>query len=213
MEIAGSFRVQPRDDQRPYRLSAPSVSLPCGGLRGFSSSEVRESVETGSSLPLLDFHSPSETSRETAARYPKVSQLPPLEFHPLQRLQLGASVPEAGFPGPDSPCAFRFSQPLDAFIRSEPADPCGSVRSWGSPSRALFHPCSRAPSPAPFPSCRWVRPSCRGTTTDHLPQEPRICASARLCSPRPPEHSPTSGSCSTRESVASNRLFRPARST
>jgi hypothetical protein len=46
--------------------------------------------------------------------------------------------------------AFRFSQPPDAFSRSEPAGLVScQIRSWGSPSRAFLLPCSRTPSPAP----------------------------------------------------------------
>jgi hypothetical protein len=53
-------------------------------------------------------------------------------------------------------CAFRFSQPLGAFIRPEPAPAlfhAGSALGV-KPSRALFLPRSRTLSPAPFPSWR-----------------------------------------------------------
>jgi len=51
--------------------------------------------------------------------------------------------------------AFRFSQPLGAFIRPEPAGPISCrIRSWGPPFRALFLPRSRTPFPAPLPSWR-----------------------------------------------------------
>jgi len=47
------------------------------------------------------------------------------------------------------------------------------IRSWGSPFRALLLPHSRAPSPAPLPSCRW------------LPQPtPQPTLVARACAPR-----------------------------
>jgi hypothetical protein len=56
-------------------------------------------------------------------------------------------------------CAFRFSQPLDALIRPEPAGLVScQIRSWGSPSRAFLLPRSRMPSPAPIPSWRWFHP-------------------------------------------------------
>ena len=52
--------------------------------------------------------------------------------------------------------AFRFSRPLGVFVRPGPAGLVScQIRSWGSPFRALLLPCSRTPSPAPLPSCRW----------------------------------------------------------
>jgi hypothetical protein len=78
-----------------------------------------------------------------------------MEFVPLQRLPArGSGIKWSGFPRPIA-CASRFSQPLDALIRPEPAGLVScQIRSWGLPFRALLLPCSRSPSPAPLPSCR-----------------------------------------------------------
>jgi len=55
-------------------------------------------------------------------------------------------------------CAFRFSQPLGAFIRPEPTRPCSMPDPLlGSPSRAFLLPRSRTLFPAPFPSWRLRR--------------------------------------------------------
>jgi hypothetical protein len=50
-----------------------------------------------------------------------------------------------------------------------------------SPFRAFLLPCSRSPSPAPLPSCRWKRPSCRPA----LPTSARKRAFARHVFDRP----------------------------
>jgi len=68
----------------------------------------------------------SSTERQLAA--------PPLRFRPLQRLpSLGQRHDLAG-PAFPTACAFRFSQPLGAFIRPEPAGLVSCrIRSWGHP--------------------------------------------------------------------------------
>jgi hypothetical protein len=49
--------------------------------------------------------------------------------------------------------AYRFSQPLDAFIRPAPAGLVScQIRSWGSPFGAFLLPRSRTPSLTPLPS-------------------------------------------------------------
>jgi len=69
---------------------------------------------------------PVQTRRQLAA--------PPLRFLPLQRFPRPEQRHD--WPGLLLPtaCAFRFSQPLDAFIRPEPAGLISCrIRSWGHP--------------------------------------------------------------------------------
>jgi hypothetical protein len=83
---------------------------------------------------------------------------PPLRFDPLQRfLAWDSGLKWPGLPRPTA-CAFRFSQPLGAFIRPIPPGLVScQIRSWGLPSKAFLLPRSRAPSPMPLPSGRWER--------------------------------------------------------
>jgi len=83
---------------------------------------------------------------------------PPLRFRPLQRFPSSEQRHEMVGPAFPTACAFRFSQPLGAFIRPEPTRPCSMPDPLlGSPSRALLLPRSRALFPTPLPSWR----SCR----------------------------------------------------
>jgi len=70
-----------------------------------------------------------------------------------------------------------------------------------SPFRALFLPCSRTPSPAPLPSCRWkeaaIRPGCHWTA--HAPKY--RAGTAGVPYGRAVETSPPPGLCSTRKSA------------
>jgi hypothetical protein len=58
----------------------------------------------------------------------------PLRFRPLQRFPSAGQRHELAGNACPTACAFRFSQPLGAFIRPEPAGlvPC-RIRSWGHP--------------------------------------------------------------------------------
>jgi hypothetical protein len=65
------------------------------------------------------------------------------------------------WPGLPRPTAFasRFSQPLDAFIRSTSAGLVSCrIRSWGSPFRAFSSRAAWSPSPVLVPSCRSITP-------------------------------------------------------
>jgi hypothetical protein len=80
---------------------------------------------------------------------------PPLRFGPLQRIPARDKdmVNCPGDTSPETPCAFRFSQPPDALHRPVPAGPISDqIRSWGFPYRAFLLSCSRTPSPGPIPS-------------------------------------------------------------
>jgi hypothetical protein len=134
-----------------------------------------------------------------------------MRFCPLQRFPNSwqrhddrASYDPAAF-------AFRFSQPLDALIRLEPAGLVScQIRSWGSPFRALLLPRSRTPSPAPVPSCRWDAFPCwspdpaAAVANAETPRQHWLDRSSN-----PSEQPSPSGLCSTRESATSGRLFRP----
>jgi len=59
---------------------------------------------------------------------------PPLRFRPLQRLPNPGQRHELAGSAFPTACAFRFSQPLGAFIRPEPAGLVSCrIRSWGHP--------------------------------------------------------------------------------
>jgi hypothetical protein len=105
-------------------------------------------------------------------------------------------------------CAFRFSQPPDALLHSEPTGLVSCrIRSWGSPFRALFlivQPYAdfrrRSPhvvgQPAHFADCRNLSPTEMGTK--HRKHGAKLAM-------RPS----TSGCCSTRESTTVDGRFRP----
>jgi hypothetical protein len=80
---------------------------------------------------------------------------PPMRFMPLQRIPTQSSR-YLGFARDShtrAPCAFRFSQPPDAFGRPMPAGRVSDqIRSWGFPFRALLLPRSSSLSPTPMPS-------------------------------------------------------------
>jgi hypothetical protein len=94
----------------------------------------------------LSFHSPTETSQASSGCYTTVGHptatsngsslevpSPTAYPHMRQRLEV-ARVCLAR-----AACAFRFSQPLGAFIRPMLAGPVScQIRSWGSPFRALL---------------------------------------------------------------------------
>jgi hypothetical protein len=86
---------------------------------------------------------------------------PPVRSLPLQRLPvLGSGTKVTELPELDRPTPSGF---LNLVASSSAHGPAGlvscQIRSWGSPFKALLLPCSRTPSPAPLPSCRWNAPS------------------------------------------------------
>jgi len=111
--------------------------------------EKQLNVFPGSSpgLRLLSRGRPSTEPLHRALGFPKTrrskknafSTAPPLRFLPLQRFPRPEQRHEwPGLPRPTA-CAFRFSQPLGAFIRPEPAGLVSCrIRSWGHPPE----PCS-----------------------------------------------------------------------
>jgi len=139
-----------------------------GWTTGSSLSGPRETSEWFPD-PLMGFGSSSEDAQAPSrCPEPLVSQIPdagpltgrqlaapPLRFRPLQRLPSSRQRHELAGDAIPAACAFRFSQPLGAFIRPEPPRPCFMPDPLlGSPSRALFLPRSRTLFPAPFPSWR-----------------------------------------------------------
>jgi hypothetical protein len=106
-----------------------------GWASGSSEGRTRSLEKNRSEHPLLGFCSSSEYSQTSSGRLPdsrSCHAAPPLRFWPLQRFpaQGSGSVERACLSR--SPCAFRFSQPLDALIRPEPANHIsGWIRSWG----------------------------------------------------------------------------------
>jgi hypothetical protein len=139
-----------------------------GWTTGSSPSGPRETSEWFPD-PLMGFGSPSEDA-QAPSRCPEslVTQksdvgpttdrqlaAPPLRFRPLQRFPSSGQRHELVGHAIPTACAFRFSQPLGAFIRPEPTRPYSMPDPLlGSPSRAFFLPRSRTPFPAPFPSWR-----------------------------------------------------------
>jgi hypothetical protein len=110
-----------------------------GRAPGSSRSKPPRTIDlyAGSSpgLRLLFRGGPSTKPLHTAPGFPGVrSAAPPLRFRPLQRLPRPGQRHELAEPASSTACAFRFSQPLGAFIRPEPAGlvPC-RIRSWGHP--------------------------------------------------------------------------------
>jgi hypothetical protein len=118
-----------------------------GWTTGSSPSGPRETSEWFPD-PLMGFGSPSEDA-QAPSRCPEslVTQksdvgpttdrqlaAPPLRFRPLQRFpSLGQRHELVGHAIPTA-CAFRFSQPLGAFIRPELAGLVSCrIRSWGHP--------------------------------------------------------------------------------
>jgi hypothetical protein len=118
-------------DYRVFALQAPEkqVNDSRDPLMGFGSpSEVAQAPSRCHEHPVSQIPDVrSETKRQLAA--------PPLRFRPLQRLPSTEQRHElAGIACPTA-CAFRFSQPLGAFIRPEPAGLVSCrIRSWGHPS-------------------------------------------------------------------------------
>jgi hypothetical protein len=137
-----------------------------GELQGLRSAETSGEAVRIPEIPLVGLGSPSEFHKHQAAPATglrqRIGSLPPLRFRsptafPRARLRYRG----AGFASPDTPGAFRFSQPLDAFARCAPAGHVSDqIRSWGSPFRALLLSRSRTPSPAPLPS--WRHDYCTG---------------------------------------------------
>jgi hypothetical protein len=82
-----------------------------------------------------------------------------------------------------------------------------------APFRALLLPCSRAPSPAPLPSCRQDEPDGRPTRPTEVggePLGPAAGAGGSRANGTAPGASPPSGSCSARESATRCRVLRRA---
>jgi hypothetical protein len=153
---------------------------------------------------------PSRRIRRTPPRYPfpcgsSLEVWSPSAFHVTEQ-----------WPDRDRACLTRSPAPpgflnLLTLDRSAPASPVSCwLRSWGSPSRAFLLSRSRTPSPAPFPSCRWVRPRNLTTRTGSKGTHPKARTSAKHGAiVRPAKHPPSPGFCSTRKSATLRRLFRP----
>jgi hypothetical protein len=157
--------------QSIYRRQLAPVSVRCSprvlralapNSRVFTGSGVRIVSKKSIRHPLASFRSPSESSRCRAAnRSQTVSpacslSAPPLRFSPLQRLL----ARDSGFCGracltqPPAPSGFR--NPLTPSSAPNLLALFHARSALGvSPFRDLLLPCSRAPSPAPLPSCRW----------------------------------------------------------
>jgi hypothetical protein len=139
--------------------------------------------------------------------HPKVRTGPwllPWGFVPLQRLPGSRQRHVGQGYQAQTACAFRFSQPLGAFIRPEPASlvSCWS-RSWGSPSRAFLLSRSRSLSPGPLPLLP-LEDAHRHSTVVHADRRGYLgtCASSMRDRNRRPTRNPsTSGCCSARESA------------
>jgi hypothetical protein len=141
LRVAPDSRVFTRPAIRPYRSKTES--------------------------PLLSLRPPSENAAHRAAAAPFPTEVvcgntgssrevsSPSAFSPP-----GAAARKSDRASHARPAyAFRFSRPLGVFVRPGPAGLVScQIRSWGSPFRALLLPCSRSPSPAPLPSCRWGAP-------------------------------------------------------
>jgi hypothetical protein len=118
-------------------------------LLGFGSS-LEDAQTPSRCIETLAFPAPRRSASPSV-----FSAAPPLRFLPLQRFPVQGSGMSWLSPQNSTACAFRFSQPLGAFIRPEPAGLVSCrIRSWGLPSRALFLSRSRTLFPAPFPSWR-----------------------------------------------------------
>jgi len=115
---------------------------------GFSHSGLPRNTIVHPRDPLMGFGSSSEVAQAPSRRIgPPVTQVsdarfhpcvssaaPPLRSRPLQRFPARSSgMNWSSLPRPTA-CAFRFSQPLGAFIRPEPAGLVSCrIRSWGHP--------------------------------------------------------------------------------
>jgi hypothetical protein len=97
-------------------------------LMGFGSSSEDTQAPSRCPEPLTEQRPDADpvTGRQLAA--------PPLRFRPLQRFPSTGQRHEMVGNACPTACAFRLSQPPDAFIRPEPAGlvPC-RIRSWGHP--------------------------------------------------------------------------------
>jgi len=131
-EVAAPCRVFNLEKLAPalLRRSPHALYLFRPGYRVFALQVPGESVKVLRD-PLMGFRSSSEVAQAPSRR---LQAAPPLRFLPLQRLPTrssGINWPGLHFP---TACAFRFSQPPGAFIRSEPAGLVSCrIRSWGYP--------------------------------------------------------------------------------
>jgi hypothetical protein len=131
---------------------------------GSSQGRTPALARSKSRSPLLSFRPPSENSTHRAANTPGYDRgrrprcrLLPWGFFPFSVSPPGAAASINRASHSPIACASRFSQPPGALVRPEPAGLVScQIRSWGSPFRVLLLPCSRSPSPAPLPSCRWA---------------------------------------------------------
>jgi len=164
LEVTAPFRVSPEIASARMASGAPLWPFAANGwAAGFSrfrlprNNCLASGLLSWASAPLqrLPKH------RAAAARLgcPRPAA-PPMRFFPLQRFPARDSG--LAWPGPPTrpPCAYRFSRPLGAFIRPEPAGLVSCrIRSWGLPFRALLLTRSRTLLPTPLPLLAFGPPS------------------------------------------------------
>jgi hypothetical protein len=193
------------------------MSLPRrAGLRGLRRIRHSEEVRKRPRKPLLGFHSPSEVGR-ASSRYVRAAPEARTIGSPSHGIWTPTAYAHAGKRlSSVRAClarttnAFRFSQPRGAlpprasrpyFI---PAPLMGfALQSFAPPAQP--YAVSGALSPHDVGNARCDLTTGPGSRCRH----PKMLASAKPESVRPVRHSPSSGSCSTRESATRRGLFRP----
>jgi hypothetical protein len=114
------------------------MSSAAAGLQGFHELRVpwflvKATAESslGLSPSYRVLQAPSGLPDPNPSAEGRTRKAPPVRSLPLQRLPAQGSGVTTGLPQPAT-CAFRFSQPLDAFVRPEPGSLVSCrIRSWG----------------------------------------------------------------------------------
>jgi hypothetical protein len=114
------------------------MSSAAAGLQGFHELRVpwllvKATAESslGLSPSYRVLQAPSGPSAPNPSAEGRNKKAPPVRSPPLQRIPAQGSGLSTGIPQPAT-CAYRFSQPLDAFVRPEPGSLVSCcIRSWG----------------------------------------------------------------------------------
>jgi hypothetical protein len=151
MKVTLTCRVFVRISLAPVsvRCSPPALH-PCGlSYRVFTRSECPPSPYEPTEHPLMALRSPSESSRlRAAADSTSLRRARPPQRHPPVRSLAPSASPRteqrlfdwSGLPHRTA-CAFRFSRPLDAFIRPVPGGLVSChIRSWGCALQSFAPP-------------------------------------------------------------------------
>lgn len=196
------------------RCSLSSPAAPCfGSGRGLRvpSSAVSQACPA---VPLLSFGPPTEVYRVSSGQ-PSVARSEQTDQHPPLRFGAPTAFPRMEQRHRDRTCLIRspassgFLNLVTPSIRPMPAGPISDrIRSWGSPSRALFLP----PQPCAVSSAAPLMPSDRHHRPRRVPRHSvaprRAQQRARHVDSRQAWRPSASGSCSAGESATMDARFR-----